>query len=59
MALVARDIATGWLDSYPPGSNCAEEVVSALQHFVGPTEKVGFVAGDYAQEYISARKQFG
>ena len=31
VALVVRDIATGWLDGYPAGSKCAEEVVSSLK----------------------------
>ncbi len=58
MALAVRDVATGWLDGYPAGSNCEEEVVAALQHLAAPTEKVGSVASDYAQEYISACKGF-
>ncbi len=53
MVLVGRDIATGWLDGYPTGSKSAEEVVSCLQNFEAPTEKVRYVAGDYASENIS------
>ena len=51
-ALIVRDVATGWLDGYPAGSKCTEEVVQALQHFVFPTEKVGMVATDDALEYM-------
>ena len=40
VALVVRDIATGWLDGYPAGSKSAQDVVSALQNFVASTEKI-------------------
>ena len=33
-ALIVRDVAAGWLEAYPAGSKCTEEVVCALQHFV-------------------------
>ena len=58
-ALVVRDIATGWLDGYPAGSKSTEDVVSALQNFVASTEKVGYVASDFASEYIKACRQLG
>ncbi len=57
-ALIARD-ATGWLDAYPAGSKCTEEVSHALQHFMSPTDKVGLVATDDALEYERACKQLG
>ncbi len=57
VVLVVHDVATGWLGGYPAGSNCAEEVVSTLQHFVAPAEEVGFVTNDDAQEYVSACKK--
>ena len=58
-ALIVRDVFTGWLDGYPAGSKCTEEVIHALQHFVSPTEKAGMVATDDALEYESACKQLG
>ena len=58
-ALIVRDVATGWLDAYPAGSKCAEEVVASLQHFVSHTEKVGYVASDGAPEYKEACKELG
>ena len=39
-ALVLRDKYTGWLDCYATGTKSAEDTTEALQHFVGPTEKV-------------------
>ena len=51
-ALIVRDVATGWLEAYPAGSKCTEEVIHALQHFVSPTDKVGLVASDDALEHI-------
>ncbi len=59
VALIVRDIATGWLDGYPAGSTCAKEVVSSLQNFVASTEKVGYVASDFAAESVKACRQFG
>ncbi len=59
VALVVRDIATGWLDGYPAGSKSTVDVVSALQNFVASTEKVGCVASDFASEYFKACRQLG
>ena len=42
--LVVRDVASGWLEAYPAGSTCAEELIRALQHFASPTEEIGLVA---------------
>ena len=58
-ALIVRDVFTGWLNGYPAGSTCTEEVIYALQHFVSPTEKVGMVATDDALEYECACKHLG
>ena len=58
-ALIVRDVAIGWLDAYPAGSKCTEEVIYAFQHYVSPTDKVGLVATDDALEYESACKQLG
>ena len=58
-ALIVRDIATGWLDAYPAGSKCAEDVVQSLQHFAAATDKVGYVASDDAPEYRAACKILG
>ncbi len=44
-ALVALDLATGWLDGYPARPKCPEEVASSL---AAPNEKVGRVASDFA-----------
>ena len=41
-AIVLRDKYTGWLDCYATGSKSAEDATEALQHFVGPTEKLVF-----------------
>ncbi len=53
-SLCVTDVATGWLEAYPAGSKCAEEVFAALQHFASQAEKVGLVAIDDALEYQSA-----
>ena len=58
-ALIVRDVATGWLDAYPAGSKCAEEVVASLQHFVSHAEVVGYVATDDAPEYKAACRTLG
>ena len=54
VAPVVQDIATGWLDGYHAGSKSTEDVVSALQNFVASTGRVGYVASDYASEYLKA-----
>ena len=59
VALVVRGIAAGWLDGYPAGSKRAEDVVSALQNFVASTEKIGYVASEFASGFIKACKRFG
>ncbi len=58
-ALVVRDLFTGWIDAYPAGSKCADEVVQALLNFVAVDETVGYVASDGAEEYKAAMKQLG
>ena len=55
-AVVFRDKYTGWLDCYATGSKTAEDAMQALQHFVGPTEKVGLFYTDDAPELKLAAK---
>ena len=58
-ALVLRDRYTGWLDCYDTGTKSAEDTTEALQHFVGPTEKVNLFYTDDAPELKAAAKGLG
>jgi len=58
-AVVIYDVATLYLDCFPTGSRSAEETLQALNHFIGPKEKVTMFYSDAARELNSAAKTLG
>ena len=53
---IPSDKFIGWLDCYATGSKSAEDATEALQHFVGPAEKVNLFYTDDAPELNAAAK---
>ena len=43
LALVIKDVATGFLAAYPSGRKSQDECYQALNHFVAHNEEVGIV----------------
>ncbi len=58
-ALVIQDRATRWLECHPRASKTAEDAKAALQHFVGPTDKVSLLYCDNASELLGAAHSLG
>jgi hypothetical protein len=56
VAVIVQDRATYWLGGYPKASKTTEDTVTALQHFVGPHEKVKFFYSDGSGELEGATK---
>ena len=56
VAVIVQDRATYWLAGYPKASKTTEDTVAALQHFVGPNDKVKFFYTDGSGELESAAK---
>ena len=56
VAVIVQDKATYWLAGYPKASKTTEDTVAALQHFVGPHDKVKFFYSDGSGELKGAAK---
>ena len=56
VALVVKDVATGFIYVYPSARRNAESIILAMKHFTGPADKVGIFYSDNGSELVSAMK---
>ena len=56
VALVVKDVATGFIYVYPCARRNTESIILAMKHFTGPADKVRIFYSDNAPELISAMK---
>lgn len=54
VALVIKDVATGFQYVYPSARRNTESIVLALKHFISPGDKIGIFYSDNAPEILSA-----
>ena len=59
LALVMKDVFTGFTYAYPSALRSEDECIAALQHFVSSSDEVGVFYSDQAQELISSAKFLG
>ena len=56
IALVVKDVATGFIYVYPSARRNTESIILAMKHFTGPADKVGIFYSDNAPELVAAMK---
>ena len=56
VALVVKDVATGFIYVYPSARRNTESIILTMKHFTGPADKVGIFYSDNAPELVSAMK---
>ena len=56
VALVVKDVATGFQYVYPTARRNAESIIISMKHFTSPGDKIGIFYSDNAPELVSAMK---
>ena len=59
LALVVKDVASGFLYAYPSGRKSKDECYKALLHFTSKDDEVGNFYSDNAKEISSAVEELG
>ena len=57
VACIILDVHSKWLQSYPAGTNSAEETGKAITRFLGPQVKPDLIYSDNSQEIATAIKE--